>query len=103
MTMMKSVASCILLCQLSFESLYARLCSSTAVTSRNQVTHRLYFVILNLVLIPQFLSHLNQSCYTSNVSEQPELEETELMTEVLQKHCDGETRQTAKEYVSANQ
>jgi len=32
----------------------------------------------------------------SNVSEQPYLEETELMTEVLQKPYDGETRQTLK-------
>ena len=39
----------------------------------------------------------------SNVSEQPYLEETELMTEVLQKPYDGETRQTLKESISANQ
>jgi len=39
----------------------------------------------------------------SNVSEQPYLEETELMTEVLQKPYDWETRQTLKESISANQ
>ena len=92
-----------------WKSVYARLCSSTAATSRKQVTNCFYFVISNLVLIPQFLSDLNESCYTkqcvyvSNVSEQPYLEETELMTEVLQKLCDGENRRTLKESISANQ
>jgi len=59
------------LCQLSFESLYARLCSSTAATSRKQVTNRLYFVMFNLILKTQISSHLNESCYTSNLYEQP--------------------------------
>ena len=71
---MKSQASCIPLCVISFESLYARLCSSSIVaTSRKQVTNRLYFVVFNPVLIPQFSGHLNESCYTGNVSEQPYL------------------------------
>jgi len=42
---MKRFASCIPLYQLSFESHYARLCSSTAATSRKQVTNRLYFQV----------------------------------------------------------
>jgi len=71
MIITKRFASCIPLYQLSFESLYIRLCSSTAATSRKQVTHRLYCVVFNLVLIAQFASHLNESCYTSKVSEQP--------------------------------
>ena len=86
MIIMKSLESCIPLWQLSFESLYARLCSSTLATSRKQVTISLYIVIINLILIPQFSSHLNESCYTSNVSRATQLlEETELMTDILQK------------------
>jgi len=27
-----------------------------------------YFIVINLILITQFSSHLNESCYTSNVS-----------------------------------
>jgi len=71
MIIIKRFASSIPLYQLSVESLWARLCSSTAATSLKQVTHRLYFVVFNLTLILQFASHLNESCYTSNVSEQP--------------------------------
>ena len=59
-------------------------CLSTTATSRKQVTNRFYFVVFNLVLIPQFSSHLNENRYTSNVTAEPQKEETELMTEVLQ-------------------
>ena len=48
--------------------LKVRLCSSTETTSRKQVTNCLYFVVL--ILIPQFSSHLHESCFTSNVSEE---------------------------------
>ena len=103
MIVMKSFASCIPLCQLSFESLYARLCSGTVAITRKQVTHRLYFVVFNLILIPQFSSDLNESSCTSNASAmQQYLEDTKLMSEVLQKMCDWETRQTLKESISAN-
>jgi len=71
MIIIKSFTSSVPLCQLSFESLYVRLCSSTTATSRNQVTNRFYFVVFNLVLIPQFSSHLNENRYTSNVTDEP--------------------------------
>ena len=70
---MKNLASCIPICQQSIESIYARPCSSTTATSRKQVTNCQCFVVFNLILIPQFSSHLNDSCYTSNVSEETEL------------------------------
>jgi len=64
MIIMKSFASCIPLCQQSFESRYARLCSKTAQHRENR-----WQIAFNLTLVPQFSSHLNESCYTSNVSE----------------------------------
>ena len=70
MIVIKSFTSSIPLCQLSFESLYVRLGSSTMGTSRKQVSNRFYFVVFNLVLIPQFSSHLNENCYTSNVTDE---------------------------------
>jgi len=37
-----------------------------------QLTNCFYFVVLNLVLIPQFSSHLNENRYTSNVTDEPQ-------------------------------
>ena len=51
----------------SFESLYSWLCSSTAATSRKQVTNRLYVAVFILIHIPQLSRHLNESLYTWNI------------------------------------
>ena len=39
-------------------------CSSTLAPSRKQVTNRLYVAVFCLILLPQFSSHLHESCYT---------------------------------------
>ena len=60
MIIMKNLASCI---PLSIESICARPCSSTVATSEKQVTNPLYFVVFNLILIPQ----LEGSTYRSGM------------------------------------
>ena len=87
-------ASCIPLCQLSLK---VRLCSSTETTSRKQVTNCLYFVVL--ILIPQFSSHLHESCFTSNVSEENLIRRDRVDKEVFQKLGDGETDLTEAQKV----
>ena len=54
----KRFASSVSLCQISFESLYVPLCSSTMATLQKQLTNRFYFVVFNQVLLLQFSSHL---------------------------------------------
>ena len=95
---MKSQASCIPLCQLSFESLYARLCSCSIVaTSRKQVTNRLYFVVFNPVLIPQFSGHLNESCHIYKQRVRATiLRRDRVDVRSPSKPCDGETRKALK-------
>jgi len=35
------------------------------------VTQGFYFIAFNLILVPQFLSYLNESFYASNVTNEP--------------------------------